>query len=86
MARTIEIEGTRWRVKALGIEASRAEADPWHFAKARFDPQDADSNQPSREAWLRLEEDVPGSDVLDQYTDDELVEAFLVAEEVESDA
>jgi hypothetical protein len=29
---------------------------------------------------LRIEEDIPANDVLDQYADEYLVEAFLVAE------
>ncbi len=85
MERVLDIDGTAWRVKALARKADRAEADPWHYARVRFEPV-AEEEFAVRETWLRLEEDVPARDVLDQYEDEELVEAFLVAEEVEADA
>ena len=44
-----------------------------------------DSEYAAREAWLRLEEDIPARSVLDQYEDDYLVEIFLVSEEVSGD-
>lgn len=82
MTREIEVEGTRWRAEALSEEAPRQEADGWHFQRVRFEPLDA-PEYPPRETWLRLEEDIPAETVLDQYADEELVEAFLVAEEVD---
>lgn len=82
MKREIEVEGSRWRVIALPEEAGRPEGDDWHLARVRFEPLDAPGLAP-RETWLRLEEDVPAGDVLDQYDDEQLVETYLVAEEVE---
>lgn len=84
MEREIEMDGTRWRVIALAEEAERSESDRWHFARVRFEPVDSGALAP-RETWLRLEEDVPADDVLDQYEDEQLVEAYLVAEEVSPD-
>lgn len=80
MERVIDMEGDRWRVIALDRKVEREEEDGWHLARVRFEPVDAD-HLPARETWLRLEEDIPADDVLDQYGDDQLVEAFLVAEE-----
>lgn len=80
MERVIDVEGDRWRVVALERKVEREEADGWHLARVRFEPVDA-GHLPARETWLRLEEDVPADDVLDQYGDEQLVEAFLVAEE-----
>lgn len=80
MERMIEVEGDRWRVIALDRKVEREEEDGWDLARVRFEPVDA-HHLPVRETWLRLEEDVPADDVLDQYGDDQLVEAFLVAEE-----
>lgn len=85
MERVIEIEGQRWRVLSLAQHARRAERDPWHYARVRFEPP-AGGKQPPRETWLRVEEDLPSEDVLDQYADEQLAEAFLVAEEVERGA
>lgn len=82
MERILDIDGQEWRVVSLPEDARRAKADPWHFARVRFEPVGPRASAP-RETWLRVEEDVPGRDVLDQYGDEELVEAFLVAEEVE---
>lgn len=79
--RIIEIEGQRWRVLPLVLEAGPKQSDARHFARVRFEPLPPSSWTP-RETWLRLEEDVPAGSVLDQYTDEELVEAFLVAGEV----
>lgn len=84
MERTILIEGNRWRARALHREVERAEEDGWHLARVRFDPVDAEG-LPPRETWLRVEEDLPADDVLDQYGDEELAEAFLVAEEMTSE-
>lgn len=81
MRRTLEIEGHQWRILPLPEEVRRTESDPWHFARVRFEPLPPSSWTP-REAWLRLEEDIPVEDVLDQYGDEELAEAFMVAEEV----
>lgn len=81
MEREIDVDGTRWRVIPLPEEAERPEGDDWHLARVRFEPLDAADLAP-RETWLRLEEDVPAHDVLDQYGDEQLVEAYLVAEEV----
>lgn len=84
MRREIDVDGSRWRVVALPDEVERAEGDDWHLARVRFEPLDT-PNLPARETWLRLEEDVPAHDVLDQYEDEQLVEAYLVAEEVDAD-
>jgi len=81
MPRLLNIDGFEWNVRALPEEAQRSEADPWHYARVRFEPYGHEQS-PARETWLRLEEDVPADDVLDQYGDEYLVEAFLVAEEV----
>lgn len=80
MERIIRIDGTEWRVLALGMDAAREGSDPWHLARVRFEPQNAAAAP--RETWLRMEEDVPAEDVLDQYLDAQLREAYLVAEEV----
>jgi len=81
MPRLLNIDGFQWNVRALPEEVERRAPDPWHYARVRFEPHGHDE-YPAREAWLRLEEDVPARDVLDQYGDEYLVEAFLVAEEV----
>lgn len=81
MTRSVRIDSQLWLVRALPEEILRKEHDPWHFARVRFET-DAGGLAP-RETWLRLEEDVPARDVLDQYDDEALVEAFLVSEEVE---
>lgn len=87
MERTIDVDGVPWRARALSEEALREEADPWHWVRVRFDPPPDAQGLLPRETWLRLEEDVPAGDVLDQYRDAELVEVFLAAEELEdSDA
>lgn len=83
MGRTIDVDGDPWTARALSREAFRQEADPWHFVRVRFDPPDDAVSLLPRETWMRMEEDVPATDVLDQYEDPELVEAFLAAEEVE---
>lgn len=80
MEREIDVEGDRWRVIALDRKVEREEEDGWDLARVRFEPVDVD-HLPVRETWLRLEEDVPADDVLDQFGDEQLVEAFLVAEE-----
>lgn len=82
MEREIDVDGSRWRVIPLPEEAGRMEDDDWHRARVRFEPIDA-PDLPPRETWLRVEEDVPAHDVLDQYEDEQLVEAYLVAEEVD---
>lgn len=84
MERILDIDGQRWRVRALPREASREEADPWHLVRVRFEPLSTREAAP-RETWLRLEEDVPAGDVLEQYDDEALAESFLVAEEVSGD-
>ncbi len=81
MNRVLDIDGFEWQVRALSEEAEHRGADPWHYAKIRFEPH-GHEEYVAREAWLRIEEDVPARDVLDQYNDDYLIEAFLVAEEV----
>lgn len=83
MEREIVMDGTRWRVIPLPERAERAEDDRWHLARVRFEPVGAEGLAP-RETWLRLEEDVPADDVLDQYEDEQLVEAYMVAEEVDN--
>lgn len=82
MTRDLRIDSQLWRVRALPEEVLRQEDDRWHFARVRFEA-DAAAGLPARETWLRLEEDVPAGDVLDQYDDEALIEAFLVAEEIE---
>lgn len=79
--RVLEIDGLKWTVVALPQAAKHAGADPWHYARVRFEPLGHVESAP-RESWLRHEEDVPATDVLDQYGDEELTEAFLVAEEM----
>lgn len=85
MERHIEVDGERWTVTALPRRAERAEDDRWHLARVRFEPV-AGSSLPPRETWLRLEEDVPAHDVLDQYEDEQLVEACMIAEEIDGEA
>lgn len=82
--REIEVDGLRWTVTSLPDRVRRVENDAWDLARVRFEPLESQSFLP-RETWLRLEMDVPARDVLDQYEDPELVEAFLVAEEVEEE-
>lgn len=81
MERVLDIDGLRWAVVALPEEVGRREADQWHYSKVRFEPRGHTEYGP-KETWLRREEDVPARDVLDQYGDEELIEVFLVAEEV----
>lgn len=83
MERVLDIDGLAWAVVALPEQVERREAGPWHYSKVRFEPRGHAEYEP-RETWLRHEEDVPARDVLDQYGDEELIEAFLVAEEVGS--
>ncbi len=82
MGRLLDIDGFEWEALALADRVARRDADPWHYAKVRFEPRGHAEYAP-RETYLRLEEDVPARDVLDQYDDDYLIEVFLVAEEVE---
>ena len=81
MSRVLDIDGFEWAVVALPEKAEHRGDDHWHRAKVRFEPHGHEENSP-RETWLRLEEDVPAQDVLDQYDDAYLIEAFLVAQEV----
>ena len=78
MERIIDIDGAEWR--AVGLDVERKGDDHWHLARVRFEPRNAVGA--ARETWLRMEEDVPAADVLDQYRDAQLREAYLVAEEV----
>lgn len=80
LERIIDIDGSEWRVRAVGPGATRQGADHWHLARVRFEPRNTAAA--ARETWLRMEEDVPAVDVLDQYRDAQLREAYLVAEEV----
>lgn len=82
MERTIEAEGIRWAVRSLSEEVKRPVEADWHLTRIRFEPLEEEHPPPVRETWLRVEEDVPSRDALDQYGDEELVEAFLAAEEV----
>jgi hypothetical protein len=84
LERIIDIDGSEWRVRALGVDARHEGADMWHLARVRFEPRGREGAP--RETWLRMEEDVPATDVLDQYGDSQLLEAFLVAEEVRGEA
>ncbi|MDH3732905.1 MAG: hypothetical protein OEU54_05195 [Gemmatimonadota bacterium] len=81
MPRLLDIDGLEWKVVALPQEAERRDADPWHYARIRYVPHGHEEHR-TRETWLRIEEDVPATDVLDQYDDEYLVEAFLSAEAV----
>jgi len=83
LERIIDIDGSEWRVSAVGLDATRQGADHWHLARVRFEPRNAEAAP--RETWLRMEEDVPALDVLDQYQDDQLLEAYMVAEEVRAE-
>ncbi len=80
MERIIDIDGSEWCVRAVGVDARHEGADLWHLARVRFEPRGALGA--ARETWLRMEEDVPAIDVLDQYLDAQLLEAYLIAEEV----
>ena len=82
--RVLEIDGLNWTVLALPREVKRGGADRWHLSRVRFEPLGHGEIAP-RETWLRQEEDVPARDVLDQYGDEQLREAFLVAEEINGD-
>ncbi|MDX1396008.1 MAG: hypothetical protein R3195_16620 [Gemmatimonadota bacterium] len=82
MPRLLDIDGFEWTVSALPQKARRREADPWHYARVRYEPHGHDEGRP-REAWLRIEEDIPANDVLDQYSDEYLAEAYLIAEIVD---
>lgn len=82
MPRLLDIDGLTWSVTALPQQAERRDADPWHYARVRYEPH-GHAEQRTREAWLRIEEDIPTKDVLGQYADEYLIEAFLVAEVVE---
>jgi hypothetical protein len=81
MERLLDIDGLSWRVVSLPETARRRDADPWHYARVRYEPN-GHSEQRARETWLRLEEDIPANDVLEQYGDEYLIEAFLVAEAI----
>jgi hypothetical protein len=81
MERLLDIDGLSWRVVSLPETASRRDADPWHYARVRYEPE-GHSEHRARETWLRIEEDIPANDVLDQYGDEYLIEAFLVAEAI----
>lgn len=85
MERQIEVDGVRWRVVPLHREANPADDEHWHLARVRFEPVDG-ASLPPRETWLRQEDDVAEADLLDQYGDEQLAEACLVAEEVEGEA
>ena len=84
MARLLDIDGLAWRVVALPETAPRRDADPWHYARVRYVPE-GHAEQRTRETWLRVEEDIPANDVLDQYRDEQLIEAFLAAEAIDGD-
>jgi len=81
MPRVLDIDGLEWAVVALPEEAEHRGDDQWHRAKVRFEPHGHEEYS-ARETWLSFEEDVPANDVLDQYGDAYLIEAFLVAQEV----
>lgn len=81
--REIVVEGERWRVTPLSEESARRHAGgDWHLVRVRFDLIGDPSRAP-RATWLRCEHDVPTEDVLSQYEEEALVEAFLVAEELQ---
>jgi len=81
MNRELDIDGQRWTVMAMSDNAEHRGSDPWHYSRVRFESAGSSEGAP-RETWLRCEEDVAVHDVLDQYDDEALIEAFLVAEEV----
>lgn len=79
--REIVVDGERWTVRVLPEESERRHAGgDWHLVRVRFDPAEPGRNP--RATWLRCEHDLPVQDVLDQYDDASLVEAFLAAEEL----
>lgn len=81
--RQIVVDGERWKVAPLPETSTRRHAGgDWHLVRVRFDPV-SDPDRPPRTTWLRCEHDVPTEDVLDQYEDEPLVEAFLAAEELQ---
>ena len=81
MSRVLDIDGQKWSVQAVGVAAEHRGDDRWHLHKVRFDPIGGPETS-ARETWLRHEVDVPADSVLDQYGDEALEEAFLIAEEV----
>ncbi len=54
----------------------------WHLVRVRFDPVSEPGRTP-RATWLRCEHDIPAKDVLSQHEDEPLMDAFLVAEELQ---
>jgi hypothetical protein len=81
--RTIVVDGESWKVRPLHEESKRRHAGgDWHLVRVRFDPVSEPARTP-RATWLRCEHDIPTHDVLAQYEDAQLVEAFLAAEELQ---
>lgn len=81
--KVIVVDGERWTVRPLPEESQRRHAGgDWHLVRVRFDPLSG-AGRGSRATWLRCEHDIPTHDVLAQYEDEQLVEAFLAAEELQ---
>ena len=79
----IVVDGERWKVSPLPEESKRRHpAGDWHLVRVRFDPVSEPGRAP-RATWLRCEHDVPVRDAISQYEDEQLVEAFLAAEELQ---
>ncbi len=85
MEKRIDIDGEEWRVFPLTEASDRLHAGgDWHLVRVRFENV-SDPDRPPRTTWLRCEEDVPAKDVIAQYDEAALVEAFLAAEEADVD-
>lgn len=79
----ILVEGERWRVTPLPeMSKKRHASGDWHLVRVRFDPISDPARTP-RATWLRCEHATPAHDLLAQYGDEELVEAFLASEELQ---
>ncbi|MGH7546401.1 MAG: hypothetical protein ACREKI_09485 [Gemmatimonadota bacterium] len=81
--KVIVVDGERWTVRPLAEESQRRHAGgDWHLVRVRFDP-DSGAGRSPRATWLRCEHDIPTHDVIAQYDEEQLVEAFLAAEELQ---
>lgn len=81
--KVIVVDGERWKVTPLPEASTRRHpAGDWHLVRVRFEPISEPGRAP-RVTWLRCEHDVPVYDVVDQYEEEQLVEAFLAAEELQ---
>lgn len=81
--RVIVVDGERWTVTLLHEESQRRHAGgDWHLVRVQFDCVSEPTRAP-RTTWLRCEHDIPAHDVLAQYENSQLTEAFLAAEELQ---